>query len=151
MQIFFCENPDAAVPAVNMPRNRERRAFAALSGQPLQPLADQAAVRAAFERAKPEYVFLAAARVGGIHANNTYPADFIYSNLQIQTNVIVLMTFFLLKVNFFLYAPFVRHILRIRYATGQHLRDINAVFGRHKKARLCRKTGQKDIIYIMSL
>lgn len=37
---------------------------------------------------KPEYVFLAAAKVGGILANNTYPADFIYNNLQIQTNVI---------------------------------------------------------------
>ncbi|MEQ9362914.1 MAG: GDP-L-fucose synthase [Leptospirales bacterium] len=41
-----------------------------------------------FEREKPEYVFLAAAMVGGIHANNTYPADFIWSNLQIQGNVI---------------------------------------------------------------
>ena len=37
---------------------------------------------------KPEYVFLAAAKVGGIHANNTYPADFIYENLMIQNNVI---------------------------------------------------------------
>src|SRR5574343_301796 len=36
----------------------------------------------------PEYVFLAAAKVGGIHANNTYPAEFIYNNLSIQTNVI---------------------------------------------------------------
>ena len=41
-----------------------------------------------FESSKPEYVFLAAAKVGGIHANNTYPADFIYDNLMIQTNVI---------------------------------------------------------------
>ncbi|MBD3262466.1 MAG: NAD-dependent epimerase/dehydratase family protein, partial [Candidatus Altiarchaeales archaeon] len=41
-----------------------------------------------FIKEKPDYVFLAAAKVGGIHANNTYPADFIYSNLQIQTNVI---------------------------------------------------------------
>lgn len=39
-------------------------------------------------RVKPDYVFLAAAKVGGIHANNTYPADFIYQNLQIQNNVI---------------------------------------------------------------
>lgn len=37
---------------------------------------------------KPEYVILAAAKVGGIYANNTYPADFIYINLQIETNVI---------------------------------------------------------------
>jgi GDP-L-fucose synthase len=41
-----------------------------------------------FERERPEYVFLAAARVGGIYANNTYPADFIYNNLIIEANVI---------------------------------------------------------------
>ncbi len=41
-----------------------------------------------FETERPEYVFLAAAKVGGIHANNTYKADFILDNLQIQTNVI---------------------------------------------------------------
>jgi len=51
-------------------------------------LRDQAAVDAFFAAEKPEYVFLAAAKVGGIHANNTYPADFIRDNLQIQTNVI---------------------------------------------------------------
>jgi GDP-L-fucose synthase len=41
-----------------------------------------------FERERPEYVFLAAAKVGGIYANNTYPAEFIYTNLMIQTNVL---------------------------------------------------------------
>lgn len=46
------------------------------------------AVNAFFAEERPEFVFLAAARVGGIHANNTYPADFIRDNLQIQTNVI---------------------------------------------------------------
>jgi GDP-L-fucose synthase len=51
-------------------------------------LKDQNAVRSFFEREKPEYVFLAAAKVGGINANNTYPADFIYENLEIQNNVI---------------------------------------------------------------
>ena len=51
-------------------------------------LTDQAAVSAFFADEKPEYVFLAAARVGGIHANNTYPAEFIFSNLAIQTNII---------------------------------------------------------------
>ena len=51
-------------------------------------LTDQAAVRAFFEREQPEYVFLAAAKVGGILANNTYPAEFIRENLAIQTNVI---------------------------------------------------------------
>ena len=41
-----------------------------------------------FEEEKPEYVFLAAAKVGGIHANNTYPAEFIYDNLMIEANII---------------------------------------------------------------
>ncbi len=51
-------------------------------------LMDPAAVRDFFDRERPEYVFLAAAHVGGIMANNTYRADFIYRNLQIQQNVI---------------------------------------------------------------
>jgi GDP-L-fucose synthase len=51
-------------------------------------LEDQRAVFSFFENERPEYVFLAAARVGGIQANNTYPADFIRSNLAIQCNVI---------------------------------------------------------------
>ena len=51
-------------------------------------LTDQHAVRAFFDQEKPEYVFLAAAKVGGILANNTYPAEFIHQNLAIQTNVI---------------------------------------------------------------
>lgn len=51
-------------------------------------LENQGAVFDFFTRERPEYVFLAAARVGGIHANNTYPADFIRSNLAIQCNVI---------------------------------------------------------------
>jgi len=51
-------------------------------------LLDANAVKAFFEAQKPEYVILAAAKVGGIVANNTYRADFIYENLQIQNNVI---------------------------------------------------------------
>jgi len=51
-------------------------------------LLDQAATEAFFMTEKPEYVFLAAAKVGGIVANNTYRADFIYENLMIQANVI---------------------------------------------------------------
>lgn len=51
-------------------------------------LTNQAAVAAFFAQEKPEYVILAAAKVGGIHANNTYPAEFIQQNLAIQTNVI---------------------------------------------------------------
>ncbi len=51
-------------------------------------LTNQADVRKFFEEERPKYVFLAAAKVGGINANNTYPADFIYDNLMIQNNVI---------------------------------------------------------------
>lgn len=51
-------------------------------------LLNQAEVKNFFEKEKPEYVILAAAKVGGIVANNTYRADFIYENLQIQNNVI---------------------------------------------------------------
>jgi len=51
-------------------------------------LLDQQAVASFFASEKPEYVFLAAAKVGGIVANNTYRADFIYENLQIQNNII---------------------------------------------------------------
>ncbi len=51
-------------------------------------LRDQAAVREFFETERPEYVFLAAAKVGGIQANNVYRADFLYENLMIQNNVI---------------------------------------------------------------
>ncbi|MEL6845719.1 MAG: NAD-dependent epimerase/dehydratase family protein, partial [Bacteroidota bacterium] len=51
-------------------------------------LRDQGAVAAFFKETQPEYVFLAAAKVGGIVANNTYRADFIYDNLMIEANVI---------------------------------------------------------------
>ena len=51
-------------------------------------LTDGPAVRAFFERERPEYVFLAAAKVGGILANDTYPADFIHDNLAVQLNVL---------------------------------------------------------------
>ena len=51
-------------------------------------LTDQRAVNEFFEKEKPEYVFVAAAKVGGIYANNTYRADFIYQNLMIESNLI---------------------------------------------------------------
>lgn len=51
-------------------------------------LTDQPAVEAFFEKERPEYIFLAAAKVGGIYANNTYPAEFIFSNMQVQMNII---------------------------------------------------------------
>jgi GDP-L-fucose synthase len=58
-----------------------------LSSQELD-LRNQQAVADFFRNEKPEYVFLAAAKVGGIHANNTYRAEFIYDNLAIETNII---------------------------------------------------------------
>jgi GDP-L-fucose synthase len=51
-------------------------------------LTDQQAVNQFFEKEQPHYVFLAAAKVGGIHANNTFRADFLYRNLMIESNVI---------------------------------------------------------------
>ncbi len=51
-------------------------------------LRNQDSVNRFFEQEKPDYVFLAAAKVGGIHANNTYPAEFLYDNLMIESNII---------------------------------------------------------------
>ncbi len=51
-------------------------------------LLDASAVARFFDAQQPDQVYLAAARVGGIHANNTYPAEFISQNLQIQNNII---------------------------------------------------------------
>ena len=51
-------------------------------------LINQSAVKDFFAKVKPEYVILAAGKVGGVHANNTYPADFIYLNMMIEANVI---------------------------------------------------------------
>lgn len=51
-------------------------------------LTDQSAVRDFFQKEKPDQVYMAAAKVGGIHANNTYPAEFIYDNLMVEANVV---------------------------------------------------------------
>ncbi len=71
-------------------RRLEREGFRNLLGRTFQELdlRNQAAVADFFAEAQPDYVFLAAARVGGIRANNTYPGEFIYDNLMIQTNVL---------------------------------------------------------------
>lgn len=65
-------------------------------------LTRQTDVEAFFEKEKPEYVFLAAAKVGGIYANSTYPAEFIYSNLMVQTNIINAAHFYRLEKLLFL-------------------------------------------------
>ncbi|PLX98382.1 MAG: GDP-fucose synthetase [Desulfuromonas sp.] len=59
-----------------------------LRGRDVLDLCDQRAVSDFFASEKPDYVFLAAAKVGGIHANNSYPAEFIHDNLVIQSNII---------------------------------------------------------------
>ena len=71
-------------------RNLEAKGYTNVIGRTSKELdlTIQADVNKFFEEEKPEYVILAAARVGGIHANNTYPAEFIYDNLMIQNNVI---------------------------------------------------------------
>lgn len=71
-------------------RNLESKGYHSIIGRTHAELdlTNQQAVRDFFEKEQPEYVFLAAAKVGGIHANNTYPAEFIYENLMIQNNII---------------------------------------------------------------
>jgi GDP-L-fucose synthase len=71
-------------------RRLEQAGFRNLIGRGSQQLdlRDQTAVKTFFSEVRPDYVFLAAARVGGIRANSTYPAEFIYDNLMIQTNVL---------------------------------------------------------------
>jgi len=59
-----------------------------IAGRDTLDLMDQRAVRAWFETERPDAVFLAAAKVGGIFANDSYPADFLYDNLMIEANVI---------------------------------------------------------------
>jgi GDP-L-fucose synthase len=71
-------------------RNLKLKGYKNIIGRTHQELdlTDQVSVKKFFNEERPEYVFLAAAKVGGIQANNTYPADFIYQNLMIQNNVI---------------------------------------------------------------
>jgi len=71
-------------------RQLESRGFANLLMRTHKELdlTNQAQVQDFFKQERPDYVILAAAKVGGIHANNTYPADFIYQNMMIEANVI---------------------------------------------------------------
>ena len=71
-------------------RQLESRGFTNLLMQTHKELdlTSQAQVQAFFQKEQPDYVILAAAKVGGIHANNTYPADFIYQNMMIEANAI---------------------------------------------------------------
>lgn len=71
-------------------RNLEAKGFINIIGKTSEDLnlIRQTDVENFFKEERPEYVFLAAAKVGGIHANNTYPAEFLYNNLMIEANII---------------------------------------------------------------
>ena len=71
-------------------RTLQREGYTNLIGRTRREvdLLDPVAVQHFYATEQPEYVFIAAAKVGGIHANNTQPAAFLYENLQIQTNLI---------------------------------------------------------------
>jgi len=93
-------------------------------------LRNQQAVNEFFEKEKPEYVILAAARVGGIHSNNTYRADFIYENLMIEANII--HASHLNKVNKLLYfgssciyPKMAKQPLKEEYLLSGYLEDTN--------------------------
>jgi GDP-L-fucose synthase len=87
-RIFVAGHRGLVGSAVVRELGRQGYANLVLSGSSEVDLRCQADVGRFFERERPDYVILAAAKVGGIHANDTYPADFIRDNLQIQVNVI---------------------------------------------------------------
>ena len=104
-------------------------------------LTNQEAVRAFFEQERPEYVFLAAAKVGGIHANNTYPADFIYDNLMIQNNVIKAAHDFKVKKLLFLgstciYPKMAQQPIKEEYLLTGSLEETNEAYAVAKIAGL---------------
>jgi len=93
-------------------------------------LRNQQAVNHFFEAENPEYVFLAAAKVGGIHANNTLRADFIYDNLMVQNNVIYAAHRFASKKLMFLgssciYPKFAQQPLKEEYLLTGELEQTN--------------------------
>lgn len=86
-----------------------------------------------FETEKPEYVFLAAAKVGGILANSTYPADFIYENLQIQNNLIGMAKKYEVKKLMFLgssciYPKMCPQPIKEEYLLSGHLEETNEAY-----------------------
>ncbi len=93
----------------------------------------QADVEKFFAEEKPDYVFLAAAKVGGIHANNTYPAEFIYDNLMIETNIIHSAYQNKVKKLLFLgssciYPKFAEQPIREEYLLDGHLEPTNEAY-----------------------
>lgn len=116
-------------------RNLKSKGYTNITGKTHKELdlTDQEAVRQFFKEEKPEYVFLAAAKVGGIHANNTYPADFIYENLQIQNNVIKVSHDFKVKKLLFLgssciYPKMCPQPIREEYLLSGYLEPTNEAY-----------------------
>ncbi|MED4753027.1 GDP-L-fucose synthase [Brevibacillus choshinensis] len=102
-------------------------------------LLDQSAVAQFFAKERPEYVFLAAAKVGGISANATYPADFLYQNLVIQTNVIHAAYLYGVKKLLFLgssciYPKFAPQPIREEYLLNGELEPTNEPYALAKIA-----------------
>lgn len=104
-------------------------------------LTNQEEVRKFFEAERPEYVFLAAAKVGGINANNTYPADFIMENLQIECNVIKASHDFKVKKLMFLgssciYPKMCPQPIKEEYLLSDYLEPTNEAYAIAKIAGL---------------
>ena len=87
-RIFVAGHPGLVGSAIRRELERQGYTNLLLTTRAELDLMNGPAVEKFFAEEQPEYVFLAAAKVGGILANNTYPADFIRDNLEIQTNVI---------------------------------------------------------------
>ena len=113
-------------------------------------LTNQQAVNEFFEQEKPEYVFLAAAKVGGILANNTYPAEFIYENLMIEANIIHASYKYGVKKLLFLgssciYPKLAPQPLKEEYLLTGPLEETNEAYAIAKIAgiRLCKHYNQQ--------
>ncbi len=113
-------------------------------------LTNQQAVNEFFEKEKPEYVFLAAAKVGGILANNTYPAEFIYENLMIEANIIHASYRYGVKKLLFLgssciYPKLAPQPLKEKYLLTGPLEETNEAYAVAKIAgiRLCKHYNQQ--------
>jgi GDP-L-fucose synthase len=121
-------------------------------------LTNQHHVNSFFEEEKPEYVFLAAAKVGGILANSTYPADFIYQNLMIEANVIHAAYEYGVKKLLFLgssciYPKFAPQPMKEKYLLTGELEETNEAYAIAKIAgiRLCKHYNQQYGTNFMSV
>ncbi len=124
-------------------RNLRSKGYLNVIGKSHQELdlINQGEVRNFFEEERPEYVILAAAKVGGIHANNSYPADFIYDNLMIQSNIIKAAHDFKVKKLLFLgstciYPKMAPQPIKEEYLLSGYLEETNEAYAVAKIAGL---------------